>query len=192
MFGEDLLVAPVLNEDTFKTVSFPSGVWTSLWDGKTVSGPVELKVDAPLDTIPVYLRPGAVLPLQLSKELQFGQSMTPGRVTALLVTPPNRDETVSPLNEQGQPAKVTARIAGSTLNWKLEDRPETEYLLVYGTTEASRIRVDGKVLAKEASTELNSTPAAWGIDTARNRILIHLPSGRGTRTIEVIVNPDRK
>ena len=63
MFGPDLLVAPVVNEDTFRTISFPSGVWTSLWDGKTVSGPVERKVDAPLDTIPVYLKPGAVVPV---------------------------------------------------------------------------------------------------------------------------------
>ncbi len=79
MFGPDLLVAPVVNEDNFRTIVFPSGVWTSLWDGKTVSGPAKLKVDAPLDTIPVYLKPGAVVPVQLNRELQFGKSMTSSR-----------------------------------------------------------------------------------------------------------------
>lgn len=58
MFGPDLLVAPVVNEKLSRVIVFPSGVWTSLWDGKTVSGPATLKVDAPLDTIPVYLKPG--------------------------------------------------------------------------------------------------------------------------------------
>src|SRR5208283_222054 len=88
MFGPDLLVAPVVNEDTFRAVVFPSGVWTSLWDGKTVSGPVRLKVDAPLDTIPVYLKPGAFVPVQLNGELQFGKSMSKSRFDALVVTPP--------------------------------------------------------------------------------------------------------
>ena len=58
MFGRDLLVAPVVNEDTFRTICFHPALWTSLWDGKTVSGPAKLKVSVPLDTIPVYLKPG--------------------------------------------------------------------------------------------------------------------------------------
>ena len=44
------------------------------------------KVDAPLDTIPVYLKPGAVVPVELNEELQFGESMTSSRVHAMVVT----------------------------------------------------------------------------------------------------------
>ncbi|MGD0745896.1 MAG: TIM-barrel domain-containing protein [Verrucomicrobiota bacterium] len=138
MFGPDLLVAPVVNEDTFKTISFPSGVWTSLWDGKTVSGPVTLKVDAPLDTIPVYLKPGAVVPVQLNRELQFGASMTNNRVDVMVVTPPNRNETVSLLNMLGEAAKVTVQSKAGGFGWTLENLPETGYLLVYGVTDALR------------------------------------------------------
>ncbi len=91
MFGEDLLVAPVINEDNYRTISFPSGRWTGLGDGKTVSGPVALQISVPLDTIPVYLKPGAVMAVQkLNRELHFGGSMTSNRVSALVVTPLQR------------------------------------------------------------------------------------------------------
>ena len=36
MFGPDLLVAPVIDESESRTIQFPSGRWTSLWDGSTV------------------------------------------------------------------------------------------------------------------------------------------------------------
>ncbi len=134
MFGPDLLVAPVVNEDTFRTISFPSGVWTSLWDGKTVSGPAKLKVNAPLDTIPVYLKPGAVVPVQLNGELQFGQSMTNGRVSALVVTPPNGDKkTYFGHYARGETAKVAVQSKAGGFGWTLENLPEMGYLLVYGT-----------------------------------------------------------
>ena len=197
MFGGDLLVAPVINEDNFRTILFPSGVWTSLWDGKTVSGPADLKISAPLDTIPVYLRPGAVVPVQLNRELQFGGSMTSNRVSALVVTPPNGNETVSPLNAQGQAAKVTVRSTAHGFSWKLENLPETGYLLVYGTTTAATVKVNGKVLPKLTAAGFDLMPAGWEADLAGNRLVIRLPSAqarqnRPTREIEVDFNPSKK
>ncbi len=197
MFGPDLLVAPVVNEDTFKTISFPSGVWTSLWDGKTVSGPVKLKVSAPLDTIPVYLKPGAVVPVQLNEELQFGQSMTNSRVGVLVVTPPNRDKTVTLVITPGETAKVTVQSKPGGFGWTLENLPETGYLLVYGATNASAVRVNGEVLPKVTTTGFGSMPIGWEADLAGNRLVIHLETRQVEQsapitTVEVDLNPSEK
>lgn len=176
MFGPDLLVAPVVNEDTFKVIVFPPGVWTNLWNGKTVSGPARLKVEAPLDTIPVYLKPGAVVPVQLNGELQFGRSMTSGRVNALIVTSPNENEKTSLLNARGELAKVAVQSKAGGFRWVLENLPEMSYLLVYGTTSASSVTVDGKVLPRVTTANLESMPISWATDSAGNRLVIHLPS----------------
>ena len=197
MFGPDLLVAPVVNEDTFKTISFPSGVWTSLWDGKTVSGPVKHKVSAPLDTIPVYLKPGAVLPVELSGELQFGQSMTNGRVSALIVTPPNGDKTVTLVITPGETAKVTVQSKTGGFGWTLENFPETGYLLIYGATNASTVRVNGEELPKVTAAGFGSMPVGWEADLSGNRLVIHLPTRQveqsaPTMAIEVDLNPSEK
>jgi len=176
MFGPDLLVAPVVNEDTFRTILFPSGVWTSLWDGKTVSGPATLKVDAPLDTIPVYLKPGAVVPVQLNRELQFGRSMTSSHVNALVVTSPNENEKTSLLNACGELAKVAVQSKAGGFCWMIENLPEMSYLLVYGTASAASVTVDGKVLPNVTTANLESMPIGWATDLAGNRLVIHLPS----------------
>jgi len=188
MFGSDLLVAPVIREDSLRTILFPSGVWTSLWDGKPVSGPANLKISVALDEIPVYLKPGAAVSVQLSRELRFGESMTNGRVSALVVTRPNGNETVSLLNAQGEAARVRTQSKAGRSGWILENLIETNYLLVYGTPNASMVKVDGKILPKLTAAQFNSMPAGWEPDPAGHRLVIQLPLAQAptpTREIEV-------
>jgi hypothetical protein len=153
---------------------FPGGIWTSLWDGKTVSGPDKLKISAPLDTIPVYLRSGALMPVQLNGELQFGKSMTGGRVDSLVVTPPKENESVSMLNARGEMAQVGVEVKAGRLSWTLENLSEMSYLLVYGMNTAVAVRVDGKVLPRVMT--VGSVPIGWEADLAGNRLVIRLPS----------------
>ncbi len=64
LLGDDLLVAPVLERGaTSRTVLLPPGRWVSFWDGAELHGPGEVTVETPRDTIPVFLREGALLPL---------------------------------------------------------------------------------------------------------------------------------
>lgn len=180
MFGEDLLVAPIVNEHNSRAIMFPSGQWTNLWNGKTVSGPANLETSVPLDEIAVYLRPGAVAPVQLNEELQFGKSMTSKRVNALVATPANQDGTVSRLNAQGQVAKVTVQSKAHGVGWTLENLPEVGYLLIYGTIAAATVRVDGKILPKLTKTRFDLTLAGWQAHPAGNRLIIRLPSTQAT------------
>jgi alpha-glucosidase (family GH31 glycosyl hydrolase) len=64
LFGPDLLVAPVWKVgERSRSVYFPSGTWRSYWDASgTFSGPRRVTLDVPLDTIPVFVRDGAVVP----------------------------------------------------------------------------------------------------------------------------------
>ncbi|WP_260703251.1 TIM-barrel domain-containing protein [Edaphobacter flagellatus] len=62
MFGPDLLVAPVVSENTRRTVYLPAGEWVDYWTGARVSGGRTILVDAAVDQIPVYARAGAVIP----------------------------------------------------------------------------------------------------------------------------------
>jgi alpha-glucosidase (family GH31 glycosyl hydrolase) len=58
MYGPDLLVAPLWRiGDRSRQVYLPFGDWTDFWDHSlTYRGPVTLKVAAPLDKIPVFVR----------------------------------------------------------------------------------------------------------------------------------------
>jgi len=61
--GPDLLVAPVVDESTEREVPLPAGTWIDWWTGEAVEGPADTTVTAPLDTLPLYLRAGAIVPM---------------------------------------------------------------------------------------------------------------------------------
>ena len=63
MIGNDLLVAPVTKADsTSRLVYLPRGIWYDYWTGKSYTGGTMYRVDAPLSTVPVFVRGGAVVP----------------------------------------------------------------------------------------------------------------------------------
>ena len=62
LFGPDLLVAPVIDENTSRPVYLPAGEWLNLFTGEAVTGPKVLFVPAPANAIPVYARRGTILP----------------------------------------------------------------------------------------------------------------------------------
>ncbi len=65
MFGEDFLIAPVYQENqSARKVYFPAGEWYDYWTGEKTSGPEEKWVDAPLDKTPIFVKAGAIVPMQ--------------------------------------------------------------------------------------------------------------------------------
>ena len=177
MFGPDLLVAPVVNEGISRNIVFPPGRWINLWNGQAVEGPRTLNVAAPLDTIPVYLKPGALLPVQLNRELRFGESMTSGRMRALVVTIPDKDDLASFTNRTGDAGEVIVKSGSQTCRWTLKRLPEIEAILIYGARPVATIKLDGRDLPRlkaNAPTKVGN----WYIDSVGNRIVVRLPSSQ--------------
>ena len=63
MVGNDLLVAPILKPDQVRRrVYLPKGTWYDYWTSKTFRGNQTITVDAPLETVPIFVRAGAIIP----------------------------------------------------------------------------------------------------------------------------------
>lgn len=63
--GEALLVAPVLEAGArAREVTLPAGLWYELSSGRAHRGPTRVRLEAPLERIPVLVRAGSVLPLE--------------------------------------------------------------------------------------------------------------------------------
>jgi alpha-D-xyloside xylohydrolase len=65
MFGPALMVCPVYEyQAQNREVYFPEGTgWYDFYTGKHLQGGQKLKVDAPYDRIPLYIREGAIIPV---------------------------------------------------------------------------------------------------------------------------------
>lgn len=65
--GEQLLVAPITGKDGRRDVYFPEGKWYYFWDdSRFVEGPVTRQWDGDLYEFPLYVRAGAILPLEVT------------------------------------------------------------------------------------------------------------------------------
>ena len=63
-FGDDFLVAPVMNSQGVRSVYLPEGKWVNFFTKETFEGPCWLKdIQVPLEEMPVYVRQGASIPM---------------------------------------------------------------------------------------------------------------------------------
>jgi alpha-D-xyloside xylohydrolase len=63
MLGDDLLVAPVLSADGAVSYYVPAGTWTHFLTGEPVTGPGWVTEQHGFQSIPLLVRPGAVIPV---------------------------------------------------------------------------------------------------------------------------------
>ena len=63
IFGEKILVCPVLEPNSKgRRMYFPIGNWYNLWTNELVKGGEEKWVDADLDSMPIFIKEGAIIP----------------------------------------------------------------------------------------------------------------------------------
>jgi len=67
MFGPDLLVAPMYQPGTHRSVYLPKppddGAWLDYWTAREFTGGQAIEVEAPLDRMPLFVRAGAIIPM---------------------------------------------------------------------------------------------------------------------------------
>ena len=64
LYGRDLLVAPVVEKGaTTRSLYLPRGTWYDFWNHERLTGGREISRPVDLQTIPLYVRAGAILPM---------------------------------------------------------------------------------------------------------------------------------
>lgn len=63
LIGENVIVAPILQPDKFhRVVYLPEGTWYDYWNDRTHEGGQHILVEADLETIPLFVKAGTLLP----------------------------------------------------------------------------------------------------------------------------------
>jgi alpha-D-xyloside xylohydrolase len=59
LLGPDLLVVPVMNPEGRANVYLPQGEWRDWWTGEITPGPTHLRLEVPIERLPLYALAGA-------------------------------------------------------------------------------------------------------------------------------------
>ncbi|AXC10263.1 Alpha-glucosidase [Acidisarcina polymorpha] len=82
LFGPSLLIAPVVEQAAReRAVYLPEGVWWDCWTNRQYKGPQTIKRPVDLETIPFYVRAGAVIPTGPVKQWTSAPSTDPLTLT---------------------------------------------------------------------------------------------------------------
>jgi len=82
LWGRDVLVAPVVEQGAnLRKVYLPRGTWYDFWTNERIEGGREISRAVDLETIPLYLRAGAIVPLGPVKQFVGEESEEPLTVT---------------------------------------------------------------------------------------------------------------
>ncbi len=86
LFGDDFLVAPIYKDDLKNEISLPAGKWRYFFDDqKLIEGPVTFEREFPLDEFPVYIREGAIVPMNIERSYTgLGTEANKGSLTWLI------------------------------------------------------------------------------------------------------------
>ena len=115
LYGPWLLVAPLWRDgDRERTVYLPDDAWTDFWDDTQVlEGPLTLSaVQAPLDRLPLYVKLGAILPLEIVNSVTgLGSEASQGRLTLALY--PHHSSRYELRERSGDPLVVSSEKQGA-------------------------------------------------------------------------------
>jgi alpha-D-xyloside xylohydrolase len=138
MFGPALMVCPVLEPMYYaadgepleghlkeRTVYLPSGAeWYNFWTGRRYAGGQLLRVPAPLDMLPLYVRAGSILPL--GPDIQYCDEK-PGAPLELRLYP-GRDGNFDLYEDEGD----SYRYEQGEYAWTRMDWEESTHTLTAG------------------------------------------------------------
>lgn len=166
LFGDDILVAPIYRDDPFQRVHFPSGVWRPLLDlSRRFEGPATAEMRFELKEYPVFVREGAIVPLNVSRNYTgFGDTNSAGALTWLVVPKGHseftvlRDETADPIRLFCRADEPQQRVS---LNF--EGPPTPHHVRLVAATKPARILADGTPLTIRAD---------WDYDEASHCVVI--------------------
>jgi alpha-glucosidase (family GH31 glycosyl hydrolase) len=86
LFGDDFLVAPIFQDDLNNKVTLPKGKWRYFFnDNEVFEGGTSFEKSFPLEEFPVFIREGAIVPLNIQRSYTgLGNETNTGKNTWLI------------------------------------------------------------------------------------------------------------
>ena len=167
LFGDDLLVAPFYAPGDQREVTLPEGRWRYLFDDKEViEGPKTFVKVAGLSEYPVFVRDGAIIPMNVSRAYTgIGDRDWENYLTLNLYPHGKSNFTVLHTDKSGD-LEVSVEEA-QTLNVTLSGKGKPHILRIYSEKKPTDVKCDGQALAEGT---------AWTFKPESNRIIIRSDS----------------
>ncbi len=209
MFGEDMLVAPVTDSITAadrrsgRRIWIPPGSWYEWCSGTTLTGPAILERRFALEEIPVYVRSGAIIPMQKSG-MRAGEdaggelvlSIVPGDSGRALVYEDGGNSTAygndacrwTAVGYGREGGRTTIRIEPVKGGFPGAHEERSYVIRLEGEWPPEEVRCNGRILGRGGK----DGEGGWDYDGDRAAVVITTPvmNVHGVATVDVSIADD--
>ena len=200
LLGNDFMVCPVTTKGAVtRSVYLPKGDWYDYWTGKLWKGQQYIHVLTPLDQVPIFVRAGAVIPMQPGMKF-FGEKpvdkmhlqVYPGNGTGHLLY---QDDGLSFDYLLGKSSITDYTIATTKTETKILIKKmkhdfavkDFQYLAtLYHATSPKLVLVNGKPLLQSNTNDMPNA-AGWSYDPSLGQLHIHSGLSNQTNQIQIQV-----
>jgi alpha-glucosidase (family GH31 glycosyl hydrolase) len=166
MLGDEILVAPFFEAGNDRTIVFPLGNWIYMFNESKQYTPGIRKLSFPLAEFPVFIRKGAIIPLNVINEATgFGTDLSKDYTTILVY--PEKGEKKFGLYEEKEKGCLISYIKDNT-SLKIKCTPTKRSLLfrVYGEPAPQIVQSGSGIEFAKASSmaQLVTIPCGYFID----------------------------
>ena len=192
LFGPDLFVSPVVSETMdAHNVKLPPGEWYDFWTSGKYSNKSEIKLHPRMDEVPLYVRAGAILPLQ---PVIQNTSETPKGPLQLRVYPPaNSTETMCGGELYQDDGHTFAYQKGAVLRVKYSCQVSAESITISSLIDANafhpwwssaELTIYGAALPKEIRVG-DAVVHQWHYDGQNQTVTLTVPDAVKSWTVKL-------
>ncbi|MFC2123375.1 TIM-barrel domain-containing protein [Bacteroidota bacterium] len=165
MFGDNLLIAPIYKDELINEINLPEGKWRYWFDdSELIEGPLIFNKKFPLNEYPVYIREGAIIPMNIERTYTgIGDENSKGYIT-LLVYPDNENNfTLYHPKEPGTSTSISYKDSGESVKIIFQGNKIPHILKVHLSSKPRKVELDNIAL----SDSLN-----YHFDKGNNNLII--------------------
>jgi len=192
LLGEAFLVAPILDATGVRDVELPAGpAFYDFWkpqDDAVPGGTTVASYVAAKGRIPLFIKQGAIVPLQVSDDVTgFGTAASEGALT-VLVYPSSAPSTFRLHDEDDEVTTLGVRKVGTTIEVSLSRAVATTILRVRTDVAPVEVRVGAlPVPLHESRDAFDVASSGWWADPENRCAWVKL--GASASSLEVVLTP---
>ncbi|MFA7693271.1 MAG: TIM-barrel domain-containing protein [Candidatus Hydrogenedentales bacterium] len=174
LFGDDFLVAPIYEDSLSRTVTLPPGQWRYWFnDAEVLEGPTTFTRNFPLEEYPVFIRDGAIIPMNISRAYTKIGDEDWAPYLSLIIYPHGKSHFTVHHSDNSGELQVEVQEEGASTQITLSGVPKAHLLCVHAGDH--RASAPGNKDGADIEVTFNKQvldPSAWEWQPDRQRIVI--------------------
>lgn len=156
MFGDYLLVAPIYKDELVNKVTLPKGKWRYWFDdGEVIEGPVTFEREFPLDEYPVYIREGAIIPMNIERDYTGIGSEADKGYSTMLIYPEEESSFTVYGTDDNKSTTVNVKKSTEGISIYFEGERIAHIIKLQLSEKPDKVVLDGKELEEGVDYQFN-------------------------------------